>query len=536
MTRQGWVKAKHIGLDHYLPVPDKMERIECKEPWLTPTLAEVIGMITACGSLSMKLPYIYLELPPEEASWIAGVITSELNTPCLLEAVDDKVVISIEIKETANPDLILFFLALPDNEGAPIWEGMRGTTRMIDFFRGFFRASGVAYANLIGGRPIITAKVTNRALALALLRESAMEGIVPPVIIPQADSYRIEWRSQAASAMAQLTGVNPKGWEVHLLHNSYLRNLESLRVIEIEDAPAGWVYDFTVPTTHDFVANGILVHNTVPKHSYWGKRLRECIIAPPGHVITARDYSQGELKVTACWAGEQQMIKAYQNKIDLHILTAATVNGMSYEEAMFLKKHDKDKFDVMRQNGKAGNFGLIYGMSAYGFMMYADQVYGVKLTIEQAEAMRDAFFDLYPGLAPWHTRQIMEATTTGQVRSPLGRIRHLPNINSPIKKIREGAQKQAINSPIQGTLVDMMWMSMGIIERDRPSLLIPFAQIHDQGLWYTPEDRVDEALSFSGEIMEGLPFNEKFGWKPELDFNTDAEVGMNLAGLEKVAA
>jgi DNA polymerase I-like protein with 3'-5' exonuclease and polymerase domains len=174
-------------------------------------------------------------------------------------------------------------------------------------------------------------------------------------------------------------------------------------------------------------------------------------------------------------------------------------------------------------------------MQAYGFMMYADAVYGVKLTLEQAEAMRDAYFELYPALPHWHQRQIMEAQQTGMVRSPLGRLRHLPNIFSPIKSVQKKSQNQAINSPIQGTLVDMMWWSMGIIEEQRPELLTPCAQVHDQGIWYAPEGRVDEAVAYSGEIMENLPFEDRFGWKPELKFTSDAEVGLNLADLKEVA-
>lgn len=531
IRNEGWVKAKDLTLDDYAPMP--MRAVRAKGPsWCSPILAEALGLITGCGAISMTAPLFYIEVPQEYGPWLQEALGTA-TIPTTLDYVEDRAVLTINFSETLPASSRAFLLALPDAKGPSIAPELRGTDSMYGFLRGFIRSTGT-FERARSGR--IRVKTPRRALALALLRETAMEGVNPPTILKHRTYYLIRWSGLSAGVLAERIGMAQEGWPTEPVKSSIFRNFTGMRVADVAPAGAGYVYDFTVPSTHDFYANGMLVHNTVPKHSYWGKRLRECIIAPPGHLILGRDYSQGELKVAACWAGETKMIAAYRNGIDLHTLTAATVNGMSYEEAMFLKKKDKDAYDTLRQNGKAGNFGLLYGMSAYGFMMYAAAVYGVILTLEQAEAMRDAFFDLYPGLPFWHDRQISEAQQYGHVRSPLGRIRHLPGISSPIKAIRKGTQNQAINSPIQGTLVDMMWMSMGIIEQERPQLLNPFGQVHDQGLWYVPEDQIDEALAYSGSIMEDLPFEAKFGWKPELAFNTDAEVGLNLASLQKIAA
>lgn len=539
MTRTGWVKAKEIGPHHYLPMPERVERPPAPE-WATEAILEALGLITGAGSMRMLGTTIYLSLPADLADEVKTVI-EDMAVP-VYRTIDDSDTtlahLSFELPATTPNFTLCGFIASLPHPRVGIAPNLRGTQGMYPFIRGFLRACGRIRNTPEGSSPGVSymqAEMTSRKIALDILRETALEGVTPPKLFTRDETYVLEWRGISAGALGKRCEIHELAdWPSEASETTKYKYVDSLRVKSVESIGADWVYDFTVPTTHDFIANGMLVHNTVPKHSYWGKRLRECIVAPPGHVIVARDYSQGELKVAACWAGEQKMIEAYLNGIDLHTLTAATVNSMSYEEAMYLKKQDEDQYKALRQNGKAGNFGLLYGMSAYGFMMYADAVYGVKLTLEEAEAMRDAYFDLYPGLPMWHERQISEAYTTGHVRSPLGRVRHLPTINSPIKKIRAQTHNQAINSPIQATLVDMMWMSMGIIEEERPELLIPWGQVHDQGLWYAPEDKVDEALAYSGEIMENLPFEQKFGWKPELIFDTDAEIGFNLAGLEEV--
>lgn len=534
----GWIRAKDVHTGHYYKIPKKHERAPMPL-WCNRELATVLGIIAGAGRITADDEKVQFEIPAE-----FGVgVHDALGQNCIigsLEYIGPLAILTFDPMASVNRsyNAMTFFMALPGKGSPSIAYDLRGTEAIYPFLNGFFRTN----CEVIGehtptnDRRRCISRVTSRELALALLRETSMEGLNPPYIRQKEDHWQIRWGCFSAANMLDKAGLLPEGWPVDMGGTNPKEKKMGLRVSSVESADPGYVYDFTVPTTHDFYANGILVHNTVPKHSYWGKRLRECIVAPDGYVIVARDYSQGELKVAACWAGEQKMIQAYKNGIDLHTLTAATVNGMSYEEAMFLKKNDAAAYDILRQNGKAGNFGLLYGMSAYGFMMYADAVYGVKLTLEEAEAMRNAFFDLYPMLPMWHDRQINEARIHGMVRSPLGRLRHLPTINSPIKKVRETTQNQAINSPIQGTLVDMMWWSMGIIEQEAPSLLLPFGQVHDQGLWYSPEDQVDAALKLSGSVMENLPFHEKFGWKPELTFNTDAEVGYNLAELKKVAA
>lgn len=276
---------------------------------------------------------------------------------------------------------------------------------------------------------------------------------------------------------------------------------------------------------------------TVPKHTKWAKRLRECYIAPPGHVILNRDFKAGELRVAAVIAQELTLMQAFLDNIDPHVLTASRLNGYALDDFMALKKTDETLFKELRQGAKAGNFGLLYGMSAGGFQIYARVAYGVNLSLSEAQKMRDLFlYDLYPRLPQWHDEVRTRAKLHGYIRSPLGRIRHLPLINSRFNKQRCDAERQAINSPVQSTLSDLTQLSMVLIDREYGShTLLPSLMCHDAIQFYAPEDEVDLWVARTGDIMDHLPIKETFGWESPIPFLTDAEVGYDMAHMEEYA-
>lgn len=279
-------------------------------------------------------------------------------------------------------------------------------------------------------------------------------------------------------------------------------------------------FDITVDGSHSFVANGLVVHNTVPKHTKWAKRLRRAMIPPPGKTILQIDYSQGELKITACLAEEPVMIAAYRNGADLHAITAAQLSGYKYTDFMLLPD---DVRDELRSGGKAGNFGLIYGMGATGFQDYAYTTYGVKMTENEAVQKRTAFFELYKRLPEWHTEYKNFAKRNGFVRSPLGRIRHLPLITSRDREAQAQAERQSINSPVQSCLSDMMQLAMIMIDKAYGDQVEMFMMTHDACAFYVP---IDDAVIWAKrlkEIMDNLPLKEMFGWDHQLQFTTDAE-------------
>jgi DNA polymerase I-like protein with 3'-5' exonuclease and polymerase domains len=275
---------------------------------------------------------------------------------------------------------------------------------------------------------------------------------------------------------------------------------------------------------------------TIPKHTKWAKRLRRAFIAPPGFLILSNDFAQGELKITACVANETNMIAAYLRGIDLHAVTAAELAGYKLNDFMNLKALDPAKFEAIRQLGKAGNFGLIYGMGPEGFQAYAFWNYGLSLTIEEATAHYNRFlYRLYPGLPRWHERQKEAAKKYRQVVSPLGRIRHLPLIHSAIREVASKQGRRAINSPVQATLSDMSLWATAILWQQGALVKAPiFGMVHDQNLRFVPEDNYETYAKQSVEVMENLPF-EKLGWKPQLRFTVDSEIGPNLGDLKKLA-
>lgn len=278
---------------------------------------------------------------------------------------------------------------------------------------------------------------------------------------------------------------------------------------------------------------------TIPKHSKWTKKLRRAFTAPPGYTILEADYSQGELRIAAVLAREPVMIEAYQGGFDLHAITAAALNGYELEE--FLALPD-EVMDALRSAGKAGNFGLLYGMQAPGFRDYAYASYGVVMTEQEAVQKRMAFFGRYPRLPEWHKEAIAFAKTNGYIRSPLGRVRHLPLINSSDKMSVSKAERQAINAPVQATLSDMMQLGMANMDAKYGHDIIKmFMMTHDATYLYVPIETADEWAYEVRETLESLPLKDKFGWDSPVKFVVDVKKAVpdkdgviSLANMVKV--
>ncbi|QWS69855.1 DNA polymerase I [Vibrio phage vB_VpS_PG28] len=275
---------------------------------------------------------------------------------------------------------------------------------------------------------------------------------------------------------------------------------------------------------------------TLPKHSPIAKRLRSCYEPPEGYAIVEVDYSQGELRVCAVVAQEKTMINAYNQGMDLHALTGGSVAGLTYAEMNALKETDPDLYKKYRQGGKPANFGLLYGMSADGYQAYAKDNYGVILTGKQAKDTRNNFFDTYSGLPAWHESCVQQARATGCIRSPLGRIRHLPMIHARDSSLRSQAERQSINSGIQSTLSDMLILAMAEFNKKygRVDECRFWAMIHDAILCYVKIEHLDYWVATIQEIMENLPLQEYFGWETNVDFLADAEYSTeNLASMKE---
>jgi DNA polymerase I len=173
----------------------------------------------------------------------------------------------------------------------------------------------------------------------------------------------------------------------------------------------------------------------------------------PSRVLIDLDYSQIELRVAAFISRCAAMIEAFQQGWDLHTMLAAKITG----------KPESEITPMERQAGKSANFGLLYMMGAYGFQQYAETVYGISFTAEESQIIHQAFYEMWTGIGPWHDRSIARARSTGQVISPLGRVRRLPDIHDGNDFLSSRAERAAVNAPVQGMASDVMQIAAASI-------------------------------------------------------------------------
>lgn len=184
------------------------------------------------------------------------------------------------------------------------------------------------------------------------------------------------------------------------------------------------------------------------------------IPSSPTRVFIDLDYSQIELRMAAFISRCKPMIEAFQNGWDLHTMLASRITGKPAEEVK----------PTERQAGKSANFGLLYMMGPYGFREYAETVYGISFTLEEATVIHRAFYEMWDGVAQWHQKAIARARATGQVTSPIGRVRRLPNIHDGNEKVAAYNERGAVNSPVQGLASDLMQMAAASIEGVLPGI------------------------------------------------------------------
>lgn len=217
------------------------------------------------------------------------------------------------------------------------------------------------------------------------------------------------------------------------------------------------------------------------------KALRPAFVPRQGYLIADVDLSQIELRVGAFMSRSEPMMEAFERGDDLHRILAANLIGCAPEDV------PADE----RQKGKAGNFGLLFGMGAAGFQVYAENSYDVSLTFEEAQQVHRTFFETWEGIAEWHARQMQRARQTGQVVSPIGRVRRLPEIHSGVEALEGAAERIAINSPVQGFASDILQIGAASIEGTLPGHEpVPrvriVATVHDSIVAEVPEDTWEE--------------------------------------------
>ncbi len=235
-------------------------------------------------------------------------------------------------------------------------------------------------------------------------------------------------------------------------------------------------------------------------------------IAPEGITMLQVDYSQAELRLMAMYAQEDTMLEAYANGEDIHSLTAAKLNGMTLEE---FKALEPGNMKTLRYHAKAGNFGLIYGMSAEGFKEYAENDYGIKMTLDEAQRIRSTFFSTYPGIIDYHDTYIAKANKFGYVRTFLGRRRHTPEIKNPNEYIRAQDERVAVNTPIQGAAAELTLLGMVMLRQRLDPRVRMVNTVHDSIFFYCPDELVDDSVRIIKATCTALPTELYFGRKIE---------------------
>lgn len=241
--------------------------------------------------------------------------------------------------------------------------------------------------------------------------------------------------------------------------------------------------------------------------------------APPGWVFVEADYSQVELVVVAFIARERTMLHLFRTGQDIHRATASWVLGIPPDRV------DKNE----RKKAKAVNFGFVYGMGWRKFILTAKEKYGVDFTPDEAQQIRREFFRQFKGLQAWHARQRRLVHEHHRVQSPIGRIRHLPDILSPEQGVQAEAERQAINSPVQSFGSDMLLFAATRINKELKRRKLPayiIGTVHDAALFEVREDAVAECLPIIKKIMEDVePLRRFFGCNFDVPLRADLKVG-----------
>lgn len=227
----------------------------------------------------------------------------------------------------------------------------------------------------------------------------------------------------------------------------------------------------------------------IPVRNDEGRRIRQAFIAPEDYVIVSADYSQIELRIMAHLSRDKGLLRAFSEGQDIHRATAAEVFGLPLESVS----------GEQRRSAKAINFGLIYGMSAFGLSR--------QLNIPRKESQKymDLYFERYPGVLEYMERTRKQAKEQGYVETLEGRRLYLPAINSSIAAQRAGAERAAINAPMQGTAADIIKHAMiavdAWLETEQPRVRM-IMQVHDELVFEVHKDDVEPVSKKIHELME----------------------------------
>jgi DNA polymerase-1 len=229
----------------------------------------------------------------------------------------------------------------------------------------------------------------------------------------------------------------------------------------------------------------------IPVRSAEGRAIRQAFVADEGCEFLVADYSQIELRILAHLSGDSGLVEAFRENLDIHAATAANVNGIPIEQV------EPDQ----RRRAKMINFGLLYGMEAYGLAQR------LEIGREEAQQHIDVYFDRFPEVQDFMQGIVAKARESGYTTTLLGRRRYLPELASSNFRTRQSGERMALNAPIQGSAADIIKMAMVVLEQElrdggyRSEMLL---QIHDELVLEVPTEEVQTVTQLTKTVMEGI--------------------------------
>jgi DNA polymerase-1 len=250
----------------------------------------------------------------------------------------------------------------------------------------------------------------------------------------------------------------------------------------------------------------------IPIRGELGGQVRQAFIAPAGSSLLGCDYSQIDLRALAHLSQDKGLLDAFRNDEDIHAATAAQIYGIDASQIT----------PDMRRFAKTVNFGIIYGMSDYGLEQ------ATELSREEASQFITAYFSKYPGVKEYFNNTKGQARRNGYVKTLLGRRRHIPDINSPNRQVREAAERMAINMPVQGTSADIIKIAMINLYREMKERKLKskmLLQVHDELLFEVLDGEMNIMRSLVADIMSSAV-------KLSIPLKVDTKTGRNWGEMK----
>lgn len=249
----------------------------------------------------------------------------------------------------------------------------------------------------------------------------------------------------------------------------------------------------------------------IPIRTELGNEVRKAFIAPAGYKIISADYSQIELRLAAHYSKDPSMIEAFKSGKDIHTITAAKIHGIPESEVT----------KEIRSTAKEINFGIIYGLGSVGLSSRTE------MNRKEAKEFIETYFKNFPGIKNYISESVQSARKVGYAETIFGRRRYLPDIDSGNQMLRAGAERVAVNMPLQGTAADLIKIAMiqvqNELEKSFPETKM-IMQVHDELVFEVPEKDVPEVSKVVKKIMESV-------YEFDVPIKVDVEVGDNWGEL-----